>query len=41
MIIAGFAALIAFYALAELVLVLVDIAINVRRLVKGQAAVAV
>jgi hypothetical protein len=41
MIIAGFAALIAFYALAELVLVLVDIAVNVRRLVKGQAAVAV
>jgi hypothetical protein len=29
-----------FYALAELVVVLVDIAINVRRLVKGQAAVA-
>jgi hypothetical protein len=39
MIVAGFATLIAFYALAELVVVLVDIAINVRRLVKGQAAV--
>jgi hypothetical protein len=37
MIIAAFAALVAFYALAELVIVLVDIAINVRRLVKGQA----
>jgi hypothetical protein len=38
--IAAFVALIVFYALAELVVVLVDIAINVRRLVKGQAAVA-
>jgi hypothetical protein len=41
MIVAGFAALIGFYALSELVVVLVDIAINVRRLVKGQTAVAV
>jgi hypothetical protein len=40
MIIAGFAALVAFYALAELVVVLVDIAINVRRLVKGPLVVA-
>lgn len=40
MTIAGFAALVTFYALAELVIVLVDIATNVRRLVKGQAAVA-
>ena len=37
MIIAGFTALVVFYALSELVVVLVDIAINVRRLVKGQA----
>ena len=37
MIIAAFGALVAFYALAELVIVLVDIAMNVRRLVKGQA----
>jgi hypothetical protein len=40
MIVAAFGALVGFYALAELVVVLVDIAINVRRLVKGQAAVA-
>ena len=40
MIIAAFGALIAFYALAELVIVLVDIALNVRRLVKAQPAVA-
>ncbi len=40
MAIAGFAALITFYALAEFIGVLVDIAINVRRLVKGQAVVA-
>ena len=32
MIIAAFGALVAFYALAELVIVLVDIAMNVRRL---------
>jgi hypothetical protein len=38
MIIAAFGALVAFYALSELVIVLVDIAINVRRLVKGQAS---
>lgn len=38
MIIAAFGALVAFYALSELVIVLVDIAMNVRRLVKGQAA---
>jgi len=37
MIAAAFGALVAFYALAELVIVLVDIALNVRRLVKGQA----
>jgi len=37
MIIAGFTALVVFYALSELVVVLVDIAINVRRLVKAQA----
>ncbi len=36
-VIAGFVALVAFYALSELVVVLVDIAINVRRLVKAQA----
>jgi uncharacterized membrane protein (DUF485 family) len=36
-IIAGFTALVVFYALSELVVVLVDIAINVRRLVKAQA----
>jgi len=36
MIIAGFTALVVFYALSELVVVLVDIAINVRRLVKAQ-----
>jgi hypothetical protein len=40
MIIAGFGALVAFYALAELVVVLVDIALNVRRLVKGQTVAA-
>src|SRR5258708_15706858 len=40
MIIAAFGALVAFYALAELVVVLVDIAINVRRLVKGQSPAA-
>jgi hypothetical protein len=40
MIIAAFGALVAFYALAELVIVLVDIALNVRRLVKAQPAVA-
>lgn len=40
MIVAAFASLVAFYALAELVVVLVDIAMNVRRLVKGQAPVA-
>ena len=40
MIIAGFTALVVFYALSELVVVLVDIAINVRRLVKGQAVAA-
>ena len=40
MIVAAFGALVGFYALAELVVVLVDISINVRRLVKGQAAVA-
>jgi hypothetical protein len=39
MTIAAIVALVTFYALAELVVVLVDIAINVRRLVKGQAAV--
>ena len=36
MIIAGFTALVVFYALSELVVVLVDIAINVRRLVKAR-----
>jgi len=42
MIIAGFVALVVFYALSELVVVPVDIAVNVRRLVKGQVgAVAV
>jgi hypothetical protein len=40
MAIAAFVALITFYALSELVIVLVDIAINVRRLVKGQAPAA-
>jgi len=40
MVVAAFASLVAFYALAELVVVLVDIALNVRRLVKGQASVA-
>jgi hypothetical protein len=38
MIIAAFGALVAFYALSELVVVLVDIAINVRRLVKAAVA---
>jgi len=40
MVVAAFGSLVVFYALAELVIVLVDIAINVRRLVKGQASVA-
>jgi len=40
MTIAAFTALVTFYALAELVVVLVDIAINVRRLVKGPTVVA-
>lgn len=39
MVVAGFTALVVFYALAELVVVLVDIAINVRRLVKGPLVV--
>jgi len=39
MIVAAFASLVFFYAMAELVVVLVDIAMNVRRLVKGQSAV--
>ena len=38
MIIAAFGALVAFYALSELVVVLVDIAINVRRVVKAAVA---
>jgi uncharacterized membrane protein YhaH (DUF805 family) len=37
MAIAAFVALVVFYALAELVIVMVDIAINVRRLVKAHA----
>jgi len=40
MVVAAFASLVAFYALAELVVVLVDIAINVRRLAKGSASAA-
>ncbi|HUM03985.1 MAG TPA: hypothetical protein VLT90_00905 [Terriglobales bacterium] len=40
MVLAAFGSLVLFYALAELVIVLVDIALNVRRLVKGQASVA-
>lgn len=40
MVLAAFASLVAFYALAELVIVLVDIAINVRRVANRQTAAA-
>jgi hypothetical protein len=40
LVVAAFGALVAFYALAELVVVLVDIAINVRRLARGEPALA-
>jgi len=36
-IVAGFVALLSFYALSELVIVVIDIAVNVRRLAKGEA----
>jgi hypothetical protein len=40
MVVFAFGALVTFYALSELVIVLVDIAMNVRHLVKGQAPAA-